>query len=60
MSHVPSLILGNVRYVHSPVGPGLTLPKMGALVEDLLECDFFIPLSKFKMRAYLEGLLELL
>jgi hypothetical protein len=23
MGHVPSLILGNVCYVHNPVGPGL-------------------------------------
>jgi hypothetical protein len=29
-------------------------------VEDLLEYDFFIPPSKFKIGVYLEGLLDLL
>jgi hypothetical protein len=33
---------------------------MRALVEGLLESGFFIPPSKFKIGAYLEGLLELL
>jgi len=37
------------------------LTKIRALVENLLECDFFFILpSKFKMWAYLKGLLELL
>jgi hypothetical protein len=31
---------------------------MGALAEGLLECEFFIPPSKIKVGAYLEGLLE--
>jgi hypothetical protein len=37
-------------------------PKMGALVEKLLEREFFIPPSKFKfkMKVYLKRLLELL
>jgi hypothetical protein len=33
---------------------------MGVLVEGLLECGFLILPSKFKMGAYLEGLLKLL
>ena len=33
---------------------------MGALLEGLLEYDFFIPTSKFKMWAYLQGLLGII
>jgi hypothetical protein len=36
------------------------LLKIKDSAEDLLECGFFIPHSKFKMGPYLEGLLELL
>lgn len=32
------------------------LPKMEGLVEGQMECGFFISLSKFRIRAYLEGL----
>ena len=33
---------------------------MRALTEGLLQCEFFISPSKFKLWAYLDGLLELL
>jgi hypothetical protein len=34
-------------------------PQNGCSVKGLLDCGFFIPPYKFKIRVYLEGLLEL-